>query len=133
MKKAKSRPAAAKRRPAEQTVAGYLAGVPEPARTRLSKMRAVIRSVVPPDATETISYQMPAFTHNGVMVWYAAFANHVSLFPTGAIVEAFKDELNDFQTSKGTIQLPLDKPLPVALIKRIVKARVAQMEGKKRR
>jgi uncharacterized protein YdhG (YjbR/CyaY superfamily) len=133
MKRAQSRRPAVKRRAAEQTVAAYLAGVPEPARGTLTKMRAVIRSVVPADATETISYQIPAFTHHGVMVWYAAFATHVSLFPTGAIVEAFKDELEDFQTSKGTIRFPLDKPLPVALIKRIVKARVAQMEGKKNR
>ena len=95
-------------------------------------MRAVIRSAVPPDSTETISYQIPAFAHHGVLVWYAAFANHVSLFPTGAIIEMFKDDLTNFATSKGTIQFPLDKPLPVSLIKKIVKARVAQSEGKDR-
>jgi len=99
----------------------------------LKKMRAAIRSAVPDEATETISYQIPAFKHNGVLVWYAAFANHCSLFPGGSVLEAFKDELADFKTSKGTIQFPIDKPLPIALIKRIVKARVAQMKGKKHR
>ncbi len=96
-------------------------------------MRAVIRSAVPRESTETISFQIPAFAYNGVLVWYAAFAHHVSLFPTGAIVETFNDHLKNFATSKGTIKFPLDKPLPISLIKRIVKTRVAQMEGKKRR
>ena len=95
-------------------------------------MRAAIRSVVPRDATETISYQMPAFKHNGILLWYAAFGDHCSLFPTASIVEEFRDELKGFKTSKGTIQFPIDKPLPIALIKRIVKARVAEHESKKR-
>jgi len=99
----------------------------------LNKMRAAVRSAVPPDAIETISYRIPAFTRNGVIVWYAAFANHCSLFPTASVVEAFKDELKGFKTSTGTIQFSLDKPLPIALIKKIVKARVAQHEAKKRR
>jgi len=134
MKKAKSatRPAS-KRNKAPTTVDEYVARVPEPARRMLNKMRATIRSTVPTGATETISYQIPAFTHNGVLVWYAAFANHCSLFPTAAIVEAFKDELEGFATSKGTIQFPTDKSLPIALIKKLVKARVAQHEGRKRR
>jgi uncharacterized protein YdhG (YjbR/CyaY superfamily) len=121
-----------KRGAAPKTVDEYLACVPEPARSTLKKMRAAIRSAVPPDATEAISYRMPAFRHNGVLVWYAAFADHCSLFPTGSIVEAFKDELEGFKTSKGTIQFPADKPLPTALIKKLVKARVAQNEAKTR-
>ena len=96
-------------------------------------MRAAIRSAVPLDATETISYGIPGFRHNGGLVAYAAFAHHCSLFPTASIVEAFEDDLKGFKTSKGTIQFPMDKPLPVALIKRIVKARVAEHEAKKRR
>jgi uncharacterized protein YdhG (YjbR/CyaY superfamily) len=106
-------------------------GVPEPARTALNKMRAAIRSVVPPAAIETISYRMPAFKHNGVLVWFAAFADHCSLFPTASVVEAFKDELKGFTTSKGTIQFPIDKPLPIPLIKKLVKARVAQQGNRK--
>jgi len=97
-------------------------------------MRTAIRSVVPHDATETISYQMPAFKGNrGVIVWYAAFADHVSLFPRASVLAEFKNELAAFKTSKGTIQFPLDKPLPVALIKRIVKARLTEHHTSKRR
>jgi len=92
-----------------------------------------IRSVVPAKATETISYQIPAFRHNVVLVWYAAFSNHCSLFPTAAVMDKFKNELKSFITSKGTVQFPLDKPLPVALIKKIVKSRVTQSENKKSR
>jgi uncharacterized protein YdhG (YjbR/CyaY superfamily) len=127
MKTAKSgaRRSASKRSGAPETVDEYLARVPEPARSTLEKMRAAIRSVVPREAAETISYRIPAFRHNVVIVWYAAFADHVSVFPTASVIEAFKDELAEFKTSKGTIQFPTDKPLPIALIKRIVKARVA--------
>ena len=96
-------------------------------------MREVIRSAVPAEAIETISYGIPAFKHNGVLVWYAAFSSHCSLFPTAAIIEAFKKELKGYTLSKGTIQFPMDRPLPTALIKRMVKARVAENESKRRR
>jgi uncharacterized protein YdhG (YjbR/CyaY superfamily) len=111
----------------------YLEGVAEPARSTLRKIRAAIRSAAPPEAIETISYGMPAFKYKEVLVWFAAFSNHCSFFPTASIVEAFKNELKDFHTSKGTIQFPMDRPLPAALVKRMVKARVAQNESKKRR
>jgi uncharacterized protein YdhG (YjbR/CyaY superfamily) len=117
---------------APKNIDEYLARVPEPARDNLSKMRAAIRSVVPPQATETISYGIPAFKHNGVLVWFAAFSDHCSLFPTASVIEAFKNELKGFTTSKGTIHFPIDKPLPTALIKKLVKARVAQNESKNR-
>ncbi len=116
-----------------KSVDEYFAAVPEPAHSTLKKIRAVIRSVVPPEATEAISYGMPAFKHKGVLVWYAAFSNHCSLFPTASVIEAFKNELKGFTTSKGTIQFPTDKPLPAALVKKLVKARVAQIERKKPR
>jgi uncharacterized protein YdhG (YjbR/CyaY superfamily) len=134
MKKAQARKhsPAAKGNAAPKSVDEYLAGVPEPARGTLNKMRAAIRSAVPGEATETISYKMPAFKHKGIVVWFAAFSDHCSLFPTAAVIEAFKNELKSYSTSKGTIQFPLDKPLPTALIKKLVKARVAQMESKKR-
>jgi uncharacterized protein YdhG (YjbR/CyaY superfamily) len=96
-------------------------------------MRAAIRSAVPPHAAEIISYRIPAFKDKGVLVWFAAFSNHCSLFPTAAVIEAFKDELKSFSTSKGTIHFRTDKPLPTALVKKLVKARVAQNESKKRR
>ncbi|MGA8837985.1 MAG: DUF1801 domain-containing protein [Candidatus Sulfotelmatobacter sp.] len=98
----------------------------------LNKMRIAIRSTVPSAATETISYGMPAFRRKEVLVWFAAFSDHCSLFPTASVIEAFKKELAGFRTSKGTIHFPISKPLPVALIKKLVKARVAQVEGKKR-
>src|ERR1700693_714731 len=135
MKKVKSgnRGSAAKGNGAPRNVDEYLARVPEPARSTLNKMRAAIRSAVPPEATETISYRMPAFKHKGVLVWFAAFSNHCSLFPTAAVIAAFKNELKGFSTSKGTIHFPTDKPLPTALVQKLVKARVAQNESKKRR
>jgi uncharacterized protein YdhG (YjbR/CyaY superfamily) len=118
---------------APKDVDEYLAGIPQPARRTLNKMRAAIRSTVPPEATETISYRIPAFKHNGVLVWFAAFSTHCSLFPTASVIEAFKNDLKGFSTSKGTIHFPTDKPLPITLIKKLVKARVAQNESKKRR
>jgi uncharacterized protein YdhG (YjbR/CyaY superfamily) len=135
MKKGKSgnRRSGAKNSGTPKNVDEYLAGVPEPARGTLNKIRAAIRSTVPPEATEVISYGMPAFKHKGVLVWFAAFSNHCSLFPTASVIEAFKNELKGFSTSKGTIHFPTDKPLPAALIKKLVKARVAQTESKKRR
>ena len=111
----------------------YIAMVPEPARSTMKKIRAVIRSVVPREATEIISYGMPAFKHNGVLIWFAAFSNHCSLFPTASVIEAFKHELKGYSTSKGTIQFPVNKTLPAALVKKLVKARIAQSESKKRR
>jgi uncharacterized protein YdhG (YjbR/CyaY superfamily) len=110
----------------------YLAGVSEPARTTLNKIRATIRLAAPPEATEAISYRIPAFKYNGVLIWFAAFTDHCSLFPTAAIIEEFKDELKGYAVSKGTIHFPIDKPLPAALVKKIVKARLAQLERKKK-
>ncbi|MGA2262728.1 MAG: DUF1801 domain-containing protein [Acidobacteriota bacterium] len=131
--KSGNRSSAAKGNDAPKNVDEYLAGIPEPARTTLNKIRAAIRSAVPPEATETISYRIPAFKYKGVLVWFAAFSNHCSLFPTASVIEAFKDELKGFSTSKGTIHFPTDKPLPTALVKKLVKARVARNEIKKRR
>ncbi len=121
------------RNPVPKNTDEYLATVPEPARSTLNKIRTVIRSVVPPEATEAISYGMPAFKYKGVLVWFAAFSNHCSLFPTASVIEAFKHELKGYCTSKGTIHFPLDKPLPAALVKKMVKARIAQNEHKKPR
>jgi len=111
----------------------YLAEVPEPARSTLEKMRAVIRSAAPKEATEAISYGMPAFKHKGTLVWFAAFSDHCSFFPTAAIIDEFKKELKGYTLSKGTIQFPVDKPLPATLVKKMVKARIAYIEGQKKR
>jgi uncharacterized protein YdhG (YjbR/CyaY superfamily) len=135
MKKMKSakRASAVKAGSSPKTVDEYLAGVPEPARTTLNKIRAIIRSAAPPEATEAISYGMPAFKHNGVLVWFAAFSNHCSLFPTASVIGALRDELRGFRISKGAVQFPTDKPLPASLVKKMVKLRVAQSESRKQR
>jgi uncharacterized protein YdhG (YjbR/CyaY superfamily) len=113
-------------------VEAYLARVPEPARSTLEKVRATIRSVVPAEATEALSYGIPAFRYKGALVGYAAFKNHCSFFPMNAsLIDAFADGLQGYRTSKGTLQFPLDKPLPVTLVKKMVKVRVAENERKK--
>jgi len=112
---------------ARKTVDEYLAGTPEPARSTLQHIRKVIKSVVPKETTEVISYRIPMFKFNGMLVGYAAFAKHCSLFPTGSgVIEKFAKELKGYSTSRGTIQFPPDKPLPDALIKKIVKERVKE-------
>jgi len=124
----------AKGNAAPKDVDEYLARVPEPARTTLSKLRTTIRSAAPPGATEAISYRMPTFRYRGPLIGFAAFSDHCSLFPMSpAVLEKFKDELRSFSTSKGTIRFPLDKPPPAALVKKLVKARIAENERKKKR
>jgi uncharacterized protein YdhG (YjbR/CyaY superfamily) len=117
-----------------QSVDEYLGRVPEPARSTLNKVRRAIRSVVPPQATEAISYGIPMFKYQGLLVGFAAFSKHCSLFPTSmAVMKAFKNELKGYQTSKGTIRFPVDKPLPAALVKKLVKARLAEKERRQSR
>jgi len=118
---------------APKSIDEYLAGIAEPARTTLNTIRATIRSAVPPEATEVISYRIPAFKYKGMLVWYGAFSDHCSLFPGPGIIETFKDELKPYQISKGTIHFPLEKPLPATLLRKIVKTRVAANEKKKPR
>jgi uncharacterized protein YdhG (YjbR/CyaY superfamily) len=125
---------AAKSGAAANAVDEYLAGVAEPARSTLNTVRATIRSAVPPETTETISYGMPAFRYKGALMGYAAFKDHCSLFPmSAALIVAFRDELKGYSTAKGTIRFPLDKPLPAALVKKMVKARIAENERRKLR
>ena len=134
MKAAKpnTRKAAAKSGDVPKDIDEYLAGVPEPARSTLNKIRAMIRSAAPPEATEKISYRIPAFEYKGMLVWFAAFSDHCSFFPTSSMIEKFKDDLKEYVISKGTIQFPVAKPLPATLVKKLVKARVAENEKKSR-
>lgn len=128
-KTASSAPARRKLADSAEGVDAYLALVPEPARTTLEKVRATIRSVVPSDATEGISYGMPAFRYKGALVGYAAFKGHCSLFPMQAsLIDEMKDELKSYRTAKGTLQFPHEKPLPATLLKKMVKLRVAENE-----
>lgn len=128
-KTASSAPARRKLADSAEGVDAYLALVPEPARTTLEKVRATIRSVVPSEATEGISYGMPAFRYKGALVGYAAFKGHCSLFPMQAsLIDEMKDELKSYRTAKGTLQFPHEKPLPATLLKKMVKLRVAENE-----
>jgi len=133
MKKAKSsHRASSMKRSAAKNVDEYLAAVPEPARTTLDTIRAVIRSAVPPETTEATTYGIPTFKYKGSLLAFAAFKNHCSLFPMSlAVIDTFKNELKPFLASKGTIRYPLDKPLPSALVKKLVKARIAEKDRKK--
>jgi len=118
---------------APQTVDEYLLNVPEPHKSTLEKIRAMVRAAAPAEATEAISYGMPAFKYKGALVGFAAFKNHCSFFPmNSALVVEFKDELKNYKTSKGTIQFPADKPLPATLVKKLVKVRVADNEAKEK-
>ena len=105
VKKANSRNprTASKSKIAPNNVDEYLAGIPKPARSTFNKMRAAIRSAVPPQAAEIIRYRIPAFKDKRVLVWFAAFSKHCSLFLTAAIIEAFKHELKGFSTSNDPL------------------------------
>jgi uncharacterized protein YdhG (YjbR/CyaY superfamily) len=128
MKKATDK-SAEKAKSTTDDVDAYLAKVPEPARTTLGKLRTTIRSVVPSEATEGLSYGMPAFHYKGALVAYAAFKNHCSFFPMQAsLTDEMQEELKGYRTSKGTLQFALDKPLPATLVKKMVKRRVAENE-----
>jgi len=108
------------------TIDGYLAGLPDDQRAALEKLRQTIRSAAP-KAEECISYSMPAFRLNGVLVGFAAKQNHCALYPfNGSTVKAFKDDLKSFETSMGAIRFQPSKPLPAALVRKIVKARIAE-------
>jgi uncharacterized protein YdhG (YjbR/CyaY superfamily) len=116
--------------PTANTVDGYLEALPPQQRAVLEKVRAAIRSAAP-EAEEKISYRIPMYTHHGHLVGFAAFKNHLSLFVTNSDVpERFAKELEPFRVDHTTIQFTVDKPLPVALVKRIVKARLAENEAR---
>ncbi len=108
----------------------YLSIFPKEVQIILEEMRQEIRAAAP-EAEEVISYQMPAFKQKGVLVWFAAFKDHIGFFPTALGVEAFKEELSGYETSKGTIRFPIDKPIPLDLVKKIVEFRVKENLGKR--
>lgn len=110
---------------AYESIDEYILTCPPEVREILKKLKKVIKESAP-GAEEKISYRMPAFALHGNLVFFAAFKNHIGFFPTASGVAAFKDELTDYTTSKGTVRFPLDKPLPYELISRIVKFRVAE-------
>lgn len=113
------------------TIDEYISRCPEAVQPTLTRIREVIRESAP-SAQERISYQMPAFHQNGVLVWFAAHAHHIGFYPTGSGIAAFKAELAGYKQSKGAVQFPLDAPVPFDLIRRIVKYRVAENLKKQR-
>lgn len=121
-----------------QAVDAYLAAVPEPAQSTLRQLRAALRSAVPAEATEVISYGMPAFSlsvgRKAVrLAGYAAFKKHCGYFPMSSrVMTVLAEELREFSSSKGGFQFPLDQPLRVTLVKKLVKARLAEIELKVR-
>jgi uncharacterized protein YdhG (YjbR/CyaY superfamily) len=108
-----------------KTIDDYFATVPDDVKPILAEIRNIIKQAAP-TAKQVISYNMPAFKQNGILVYYAAQKSHIGFYPTASPILVFKDELSAYKFSKGAIQFPLDKPLPVELISKMVKFRVLQ-------
>ncbi len=117
-------PAAIKIKPPKNTDE-YIAGFPEDKAEILEKFRATIKKAAP-QAEEVISYSIPAFKFNGLLVWFAGHSKHVGFYPRVSAIEAFKKELSMYKGAKGSVQFPFDKPMPLALVARIVKFRVKE-------
>src|SRR5215210_4614894 len=113
-----------------KTMDEYINTFPEDVRHILNELRQTIKEVAP-EAEETINYQIPTFTLYGNLVHLAAFKNHIGFYPTPSGMEAFKKELSSYKGAKGSVQFPIDQPLPLSLIRRIVKFRVKENEERK--
>jgi uncharacterized protein YdhG (YjbR/CyaY superfamily) len=103
----------------------YIAGFPAETRRLLEQLRAMVRKAAP-EAEEVISYGMPAYKYHGIVLYFAGYNHHIGFYPTSSAIEAFKKELSVYKGAKGSVQFPLDKPLPADLIKRIVRFRVQE-------
>ncbi len=113
-----------------KTVEEYVAALDKTPKQRLQELRKIIREAAP-EAEEVISYSIPAFKSSGaLLVWYAAFKEHIGFYPKASGIAAFKSELARYKTSKGAIQFPITKPIPASLVKKIVKFRVRQNEAR---
>ena len=114
-----------------KTIDEYIATFPKNVQSLLEEMRQAIRDSAP-NAEEIISYQMPAFRLNGNLVYFAAWKSHIGLYPTFSAVEAFKEELADYEVTKGTVKFPIDKPIPFDLVKKMVRYRVKENLDKRK-
>jgi len=103
----------------------YIATFPEEIQKKLQEIRATIKAAAP-DAEEKISYKMPAFAQNGILVYFAAWKNHIGFYPIPSGTQAFKQELSAYESSKGAVKFPLDKPMPLDFISKNVKFRLAE-------
>ncbi|MGH7592321.1 MAG: iron chaperone, partial [Gemmatimonadales bacterium] len=110
------------------TVAAYIQAAPKEARAKLREMRAAIRAAAP-GAAESVKWGMPAYSGRRILVTFAAHASHIGFYPTPSAVSVFAPRLKRFKTAKGSIQFPLDQPLPLALIREITGFRVRESEG----
>ena len=103
----------------------YLSAFPKDVQKTLQELRATIKKAAP-GAEEVISYQIPGFKYHGMLVYFAGYKNHIGFYPTPSGIEAFKKELSVYKRAKGSVQFPIDKPLPTSLIRKIVKFRVKE-------
>jgi uncharacterized protein YdhG (YjbR/CyaY superfamily) len=108
-----------------KTVDEYISSIPTGPKEKLEGLRKAIKKVAP-KAEEAISYNMPAFKQHGILVFYAAYKTHIGFYPTASPIAIFKKELEKYELAKGTVRFPLDKPLPLALIKKIVKFKMSE-------
>lgn len=108
-----------------RTIDDYIATYPKEVRKLLEELRSAIRKASP-EAEEKISYQMPAFALKGILVYFAAFKNHIGFYPTSSGIKRFKAELEEYKSGKGSVQFPIDKPLPLSLITKIVRFRAEE-------
>ena len=103
----------------------YIAGFPKGTQKLLKQLSSTIKKAAP-GAKEVISYNMPAFKLNGMLVWYAGYKNHIGFYPSSSPIRVFKNELARYKTSKGAIHFPLDKSIPIVLVRKIVKFRMKE-------
>ena len=125
-----ARPKVTKKSYSERQVDAYFKAAPREARVKLVQLRKIIKAAAP-GANEGISYRMPYYNYNGALVWFAAFKNHIGFFVRPPVIQELRQELKGYETTKSTVRLPMDKPLPVVLIRKLTKARIAKNEGAK--
>ena len=113
-----------------KTVDAYIAGVPTEVRGKLGTLRAAIKASAP-RAQESMSYGMPYYSYKGRLAYFAAYENHIGLYVPTPVVEEHQRELRNYETAKATVRFPIDKPLPVALVKKLIKARLRKIEAEK--
>lgn len=114
----------------ERDVDAYIKAAPKEARVKLVELRKIIKGTAP-GADEGISYRMPYYNYKGALVWFAAFKNHIGFFVRPPVIKEHRQELKGYETTKSTVRFPIDKPLPIALIRKLIKSRIAKNEDTK--
>ncbi len=112
-----------------QTVSQYIAQAPRESRARLREMRACLKALTP-DATESLKWGIPSFSYRRILYAYAGFKHHIGFYPTPSALKEFKDDLSNYRSAKGSVQFPLDKPLPRSLIKKMARFRIRESQEK---